>query len=97
SSKARLTSPTTSPKKSSPKPFTSASKHGTTPNQEARAVMLRKLPLAMVGVNEAQMGAKLQEMQKNLHAEEVQVMDYIRARHLLRTEDSTHIDNFSKT
>ncbi|KAL8740631.1 MAG: hypothetical protein Q9184_008467, partial [Pyrenodesmia sp. 2 TL-2023] len=62
---------------------------------EARAAMFRKLPSAMVGVNKAQMGAKLQEMQKNLHAEEVQMMDYIRARQLLRTEDSTHVDNFS--
>lgn len=50
---------------------------------------------AVDGADSVQRDARLKKMQDGLSAEENRVMDYIRARQLLRTEDSMHIDNFS--
>ncbi|KAL8794417.1 MAG: hypothetical protein Q9195_003004 [Heterodermia aff. obscurata] len=60
---------------------------------EQRAAVLQKLDSALQ--NGASHENIIQAMRDSLDLEEQRVMDYIRARQILRTEDSMHIDNFT--
>ena len=70
---------------------------GTKP--DARASILEKIRRAIDSISgppsEEDHQAKIEAMKSNLSEEEKRVLDYVRARQLLRTEDSMHIENFS--
>ena len=70
---------------------------GTKP--DARAALLEKIREAIDSIGgssgEEDHRAKIEAMKSNLSEEEKRVLNHVRARQLLRTEDSMHIDNFS--
>ncbi|CAF9915736.1 MAG: hypothetical protein HETSPECPRED_002570 [Heterodermia speciosa] len=66
---------------------------------QARAAVLQKMQSVVDDARDSEadesLEARLEAMKENLSVEEQRVMNYIRARQALRTEDSMHIDNFS--
>ena len=66
---------------------------------QARAAVLQKMRSIVDGASDEgvdeSLQKKLEAMKETLSGEEQRVMDYIRARQVLRTEDTMHIDNFS--
>lgn len=63
--------------------------------QEAQAAEAHHATLAVDAAVGEQKETNLKAMEESLAAENTQVMDHIRARELLRMEDSKHIGNFS--
>ena len=71
-------------------------------NPKERAAILQKIQLAVDSATSKDSSSEdrnpeaiLDKVQQALSEEEVRVMNYIRARQLLRTEDTMHIENFS--
>jgi flavine halogenase len=63
--------------------------------KEAMIEKLKSLGLDRSDPNDVKTKEAIEELQKTLSPEELRIMDTIRARRMIRAEDSMNIDNFS--